>query len=124
MSRSPRTTYRITGYGGVMAADDLLAVSPLGRALLLRFFATHTDQVAQVEVRTGADELPELWATDLTAVTTAEVSFPAAGAPMARVLHLPSLEGIQAGRERVTVDGDRRPLHRGRLPARRRLGGA
>ena len=103
------TTYRITGYGGVMAADDLLAVSPLGRALLLRFFATHTDQVAQVEVRTGADELPELWATDLTTVTTAEVSFPAAGAPMARVLDLPSLAGMPVGQERVTVEvtGDR-----------------
>jgi hypothetical protein len=36
-----------------MAADDLLAVSPLGRALLLQFFATHIDQVAQVEVRVG-----------------------------------------------------------------------
>jgi hypothetical protein len=65
-------------------------VSPLGRALLLRFFATHIDQVNQVEVRVGADELPELWATDLTTVTKAEVSFPASGAPMARVLHLPS----------------------------------
>jgi predicted acetyltransferase len=103
------TTYRITGYGGVMAADDLLALSPLGRALLLRFFGGHTDQVAQVEVRVGADELPELWATDLTAVVKAEVSFPAAGAPMARVLHLPSLAGLPAGRERVTVAvaGDR-----------------
>jgi predicted acetyltransferase len=103
------TTYRITGYGGVMVADDLLAVSPLGRALLLRFFAAHTDQVAQVEVRVGADELPELWATDLTATARAEVSFPAAGAPMARVLDLPALAGMQAGRERVTVEvtGDR-----------------
>jgi hypothetical protein len=35
------TTYRIAGYGGVMAAGDLLAVSPLGRALLLQFFAMH-----------------------------------------------------------------------------------
>jgi predicted acetyltransferase len=103
------TTYRITGYGGVMVADDLLAVSPLGRALLLRFLAAHTDQVSQVEVRVGADELPELWATDLTARATAEVSFPAAGAPMARVLDLPSLAGLPVGQERVAVEvaGDR-----------------
>ena len=94
---------------GVMVASDLLAVSPLGRALLLRFFAAHTDQVTQVEVRVAADELPELWATDLTAVLKAEVSFPAAGAPMARVLDLPSLQGMVTGPERVTVAvaGDR-----------------
>jgi predicted acetyltransferase len=97
------TTYRVTGFGGVMSAGDLLAVSPLGRALLLRFFATHIDQVTSVEAFVAPDDLPELWATDLTGVTKAEVSFPAAGAPMARVLALPPLQGMAAGRERVTV---------------------
>jgi len=103
------TTYRITGYGGVMTTGDLLAASPLGRALLLRFFATHIDQVASVEAWVGPHEQPELWATDLTGVIKAEVSFPAAGAPMARVLSLPSLRGMAAGPERVTVAvaGDR-----------------
>lgn len=103
------TTYRLTGFGGVLAASDLLAVNPLGRALLLRFFATHTDQVAQVEAVTDPADLPELWATDLTGVVKAEVSFPAAGAPMARVLSLPALQGMAVGRERVTVavTGDR-----------------
>jgi predicted acetyltransferase len=103
------TTYRITGFGGVLAASDLLAVHPLGRALLLRFFATHTDQVAQVEAVTDPADLPELWATDLTGVVKTEVSFPAAGAPMARVLSLPALQGMAAGPERVTVavTGDR-----------------
>lgn len=96
-------TYRITGFGGVMTASDLLAVSPLGRALLLRFIATHVDQVASVEAAVGPDEQPELWATDLTGAIKAEVSFPAAGAPMARVLSVPSLGGMAAGRERVTV---------------------
>jgi predicted acetyltransferase len=103
------TTYRITGFGGVLAANDLLAVNPLGRALLLRFFATHIDQVAQVEAVTDPADLPELWATDLTGVVRTEVSFPAAGAPMARVLSLPALQGMTAGKERVTVEvtGDR-----------------
>jgi predicted acetyltransferase len=102
-------TYRITGFGGLLAADDLLAVSPLGRALLLQFVARHTDQVAQAEVRVAADELPELWATDLPAVSRAEISFPAASAPMARVLSLPSLAGLRAGPARVAVEvtGDR-----------------
>ena len=102
-------SYRITGFGGVLAASDLLAVNPLGRALLLRFFATHTDQVASVEAVTDPAELPELWATDLTGVVKAEVSFPAAGAPMARVLSLPALQGMAVGPQRVTIEvtGDR-----------------
>lgn len=103
------TTFRITGFGGVLAASDLLAVNPLGRALLLRFFATHTDQVTRVEAVTDPAELPELWATDFTGSVHAEVSFPAAGAPMARVLSLSALQGMTVGRERATVavTGDR-----------------
>ena len=97
-------TYRITGFGGVLAADDMLMASPLGRALLLQFFARHIDQVSHVEVQVGAGELPELWATDLAAVTQATTSFPASAAPMARVLSLGSLAGLPAGAERVTVE--------------------
>jgi predicted N-acetyltransferase YhbS len=97
-------TYRISGFAGVLAADDMLTASPLGRALLLRFFARHIDQVSQVEVQVGACELPELWATDLAAVTQATTSFPASPAPMARVLSLGLLSGMPAGEERVTVE--------------------
>lgn len=101
--------YRISGYGGVLTAADLLAVSPLGRALLLQFLARHIGQVTQAEIWVSPDELPELWATDLAAVTRAEISFPGAPAPMARVLSLPSLAGLRAGPQAVTVEvaGDR-----------------
>jgi len=96
--------YRITGYAGVLTADDMLTASPLGRALLLQFFARHLDQVSQIEVHVGPAELPELWATDMAAVTQATTSFPASAAPMARVLSLGSLAGLPAGAERVTVE--------------------
>jgi predicted N-acetyltransferase YhbS len=97
-------TYRITGYAGVLTADDMLTADPLGRALLLQFFARHIDQVSRVEVQVGAGELPELWATDMAAVTQATTSFPASPAPMARVLSLGPLSGMPAGDERVTVE--------------------
>jgi len=45
-------TYRIDGFAGDLVADDLLIASPLGRALLLQFFATHTDQVARITATT------------------------------------------------------------------------
>jgi predicted acetyltransferase len=98
------TTYRITGHNGVLEADDFLTTSPLGKALLLQFFARHIDQVSEVEVQVDPQELPELWATDLVAMTQATTSFPESPAPMARVLSLNSLAGMPTGRERVTVE--------------------
>ena len=103
-------TYRITGYSGVLVADDMLTSGAFGRALLLQFFARHIDQVSQVEVQVGADELPELWTTDMAAVTQATTSFPASPAPMARVICLERLAGMPAGAERVTVEVAADPL--------------
>lgn len=98
------TAYRITGFAGVLTADDMLTASPLGRALLLQFFARHIDQVREVEVQVPADEFPELWATDLAAVTQATTAFPNSAAPMARVVSLTALAGLAAGPERVVVE--------------------
>ena len=112
-------TYQITGSAGVLVADDMLTASPLGRALLLQFFARHVDQVSEVEVQVGAGELPELWATDLAAVTQATTSFPDSPAPMARVLALGSLAGMPAGEEHITVEVVADPLHRGPVPPTR-----
>jgi hypothetical protein len=97
-------TYRISRYGGDLLADDLLARSPLGRALLLQFFARHVDQVSRVVVTVPAGEIPELWTTDLAVVTQAAISFPVAPAPMARVLSLDLLAGMPVGPGRVTVE--------------------
>jgi predicted acetyltransferase len=96
--------YRITGFGGALRADDMLTASPLGRALLLRFFARHIDQVREIEVQVAADDFPELWATDLAAVTQATTAFPDSAAPMGRVLSLTALAGLAAGPERVVVE--------------------
>jgi predicted acetyltransferase len=97
-------TYRIEGFGRGLIADDLLAASPVGRALLLQFFAAHADQVATITATIPADELPELWATDFAAVTQATTSFPDSPAPMARVLSLERLAGMPTGTGRVTVE--------------------
>jgi predicted N-acetyltransferase YhbS len=97
-------TYRIAGYGGDLVADDLLTTSPLSRALLLQFFARHVDQVSRVVATVAAGETPELWATDLAAVTEARISFPGSPAPMARVLSLDGLVGMATGPGRVAVE--------------------
>ena len=97
-------TYRIDGHDGTLVADDLLTATPLGRALLLQFFARHVDQVARISAVVAADETPELWATDLAAHTETRVAFPGAPSPMARVLSLDGLRGLPTGPGRVRVD--------------------
>jgi hypothetical protein len=102
-------TYRIDDHGGELIADDLLATDPYARASLLQFFARHVDQVTRIRVQLPADELPELWLTDLAVHVEARVSRPGSPAPMARLLSLDALAGLPAGAGRVTVElvGDR-----------------
>ncbi|BCB74131.1 hypothetical protein GCM10022251_10680 [Phytohabitans flavus] len=96
--------YQISRHGGEMLVDDLLTTTPLSRALLLQFFARHVDQVDRVVAGIAADELPELWATDLGTVTEARTRVPNMNAPMARVLAVPPLAGAQVGPGRVVVE--------------------
>jgi predicted N-acetyltransferase YhbS len=97
-------TYRITHHGGDLVTDDLLITSPLSRTLLLKFFACHVDQVARVVTTVAPNEIPELWATDLSAVTETKISFPTSPAPMARVLSLDALTGMPTGPGRVEIE--------------------
>jgi predicted N-acetyltransferase YhbS len=97
-------TYRIDDHGGTLRADDLLAAGPLGRALLLQFFARHVDQVARISAIVAPDETPELWATDFATHTESTVAFPGRVAPMARLLTLDGLHGMPVGPGRVRVE--------------------
>ncbi|NES15771.1 MULTISPECIES: enhanced intracellular survival protein Eis [Micromonospora] len=102
-------TYRIDDHGGTLLADDLLAEDPYARASLLQFFARHVDQVDRISVQLPADELPELWLTDLAVHVEARVSRPGSPAPMARLLSLDALADLPTGPGRVRVElvGDR-----------------
>jgi predicted N-acetyltransferase YhbS len=96
--------YRITDYGADLIADDLLTTGPLGRALLLQFFARHVDQVARVTVTISTDEVPELWGTDLAVTTEGQVNHPRKGGPMVRALDMPALSGTPVGAGDVTIE--------------------
>ncbi len=96
--------YRVDRFGGDLVASDLLTTGPLGRALLLQFFARHVDQVARIVVTISTDEVPELWGTDLAAVTEGKIGFPRQGGPMVRVLDMESLTGTAAGPGAVTIE--------------------
>lgn len=102
-------TYRIEEHGGTLEADDLLAASPFGRALLLQFLARHVDQVDRVSVIVAADDLPELWLTDLGVVCETRVTLPDHSAPMVRLLSVDALAGLATGVGccRIELTGDR-----------------
>jgi predicted acetyltransferase len=102
--------YRIDQYGGDLIAQDMLTTGPLGRALLLQFFARHVDQVERVVVTVGLDDVPELWGTDLAATLKSAVAFPRSPGPMARVLDLEGLAGMPVGNAGVTVEVADDPL--------------
>jgi predicted N-acetyltransferase YhbS len=97
--------YRIDRFGGDLLADDLLATGPLGRALLLQYFARHVDQVARVIVTVGTDEVPELWGTDFPVLTQGRVEHPRQAGPMARLLSMEALTGTATtADEAITVE--------------------
>jgi predicted N-acetyltransferase YhbS len=96
--------YRIDRFGGDLVAQDLLTTGPLGRALLLQFFARHVDQVAQIVLTIGTDEVPDLWGTDMAVVTRGTVSYPREGGPMVRILDMDALNGTPVGDAAVTVE--------------------
>lgn len=96
--------YRIDEYGGDLVGENLLTTEPLGRALLLQYFARHVDQAARVTVKVGTDEVPELWGTDMSVVTAGTVALPREGGPMVRVLDLDALTGMTVGEATAVVE--------------------
>ncbi|MEU4243773.1 GNAT family N-acetyltransferase [Actinoplanes sp. NPDC026619] len=96
--------YVIEAHGGDLVAQDLHCTGPLGRALLLQFFARHVDQVARVSVRLSTDDVPELWGVDFEVTVEGRVDNPTDNAPMVRVLDMEALSGSQAGPGEVTVE--------------------
>jgi predicted N-acetyltransferase YhbS len=96
--------YRIDRFGGDLLGQEFLVTGPLGRALLLQFFARHVDQVGRIVLKLGVDEVPDLWGTDMAVTTEGRVSYPSNAGPMVRILDLAALTGVRAGAGGVTVE--------------------
>jgi predicted acetyltransferase len=96
-------TFRITGYGGSLHAETFYYRTSAARYQLLDWIGRHVDQVKDAWIRLGPREFPELWYQDLNAEisTTFEHAWPA---PMARIISVAELGGLEAGDGRITVD--------------------
>ena len=89
--------YRIDRFGGDLVGQDFLVTGPLGRALLLQFFARHVDQIGRIVLTLDTAEVPDLWGTDMAVTTEGRVAYPSNAGPMARVLGMAALTGMGAG---------------------------
>lgn len=96
-------TFRITGYGGSFHAETFYYRTSVARYQLLAWIGRHVDQVKDAWLKLGPREFPELWYGDLNAEisTTFEHAWPA---PMARIISVADLGGLQAGDGRIAVD--------------------
>jgi len=91
-------------HGRKRLSHGVLCAGPLGRALLLQFFARHVDQVARIVVKVSIDEVPELWGTDMQVSTEGKVANPTKNAPMVRVLDVEALAGTPVGPGAITIE--------------------
>jgi hypothetical protein len=96
--------YRIAAHAGELSGGALLSTGPLGRALILRFLAHHTDQVGEVVLSVPPDETPELWGEDFAVRTVVDVHQPESSAPMVRVLSVEDLAGGAVGPAQAVVE--------------------
>jgi predicted acetyltransferase len=96
-------TFRITGYGGSLHAETFYSRTSAARYQLLDWIGRHVDQVKDAWIRLGPQEFPELWYGDLNAEisTTFEHAWPA---PMARIISVAELGGLEAGDGRIAIE--------------------
>ena len=96
-------TFHITGYTESLHAGTFYYRTSAARYQLLDWIGRHVDQVKHAWIKLGPQEFPELWFGDLHAEisTTFEHAWPA---PMARIVSVAELGGLEAGDGRIAID--------------------
>ncbi|BCJ36726.1 hypothetical protein Athai_42290 [Actinocatenispora thailandica] len=98
--------YTITEHGADLDAHRFLYRDPVTRSLLLAWVARHTDQVASAVLPLPPGETPETWTADADLTVETKVAPMTDAAPMARILSVAGLAGIDAGPGELTVRVD------------------
>src|SRR5579883_334395 len=87
--------YRIQSYASseehFMQVRDFFYSHSQGKYLLLEWFARHTDQVKEIELKLPPGELPETWFPDLTIQVSSQKP------PMGRIIDVAAIAGMQTG---------------------------
>lgn len=91
-------------FGDELRARRVLVDEPVARLALLRWLGGHADQFSSYDLALPPGDYPEVWYTDVAYDDETISKVPTHGAPMARVLDLPALAGIEVGDGRVVVD--------------------
>lgn len=92
------------GFGDELRARRFLVDDPAGRLALLRWLGGHADQFVTYDLTLPPGDYPEVWYTDVAYDDETISKVPTHGAPMARIIDLPALAGIEVGDGRVVVE--------------------
>ncbi len=93
--------YTITGFEGELNVKYFHYLNANGKYLLFEWLKRHTDQVKSIKLFTKPHEMPELWLTDLKASRSSRSWVPS---PMARIVDLMQLEGMQVGEGQISLN--------------------
>lgn len=92
------------GFGDELRGRRFLVDDPAGRLALLRWLGGHADQFTTYDLALPPGDYPEVWYTDVAYDDETMSKVPTHGAPMARIIDLPALAGIEVGDGRVVVE--------------------
>jgi len=92
------------GFGDELRGRRFLVDDPAGRLALLRWLGGHADQFATYDLALPPGDYPEVWYTDVAYDDETMSKVPTHGAPMARIIDLPALAGMEVGDGSVVVE--------------------
>ncbi len=97
-------TYKITGFWKEIKVRDFYYKNSQGKYLLLKWLASHSDQIKEVHLPIRPDEFPETWVYDTLWGTKGKIkSRDWVPCPMGRVTIVDSLNGLNVGSGKISI---------------------
>ena len=97
-------TYKITGFWKEIKVRDFYYKNSQGKYLLLKWFASHSDQIKEVHLPIRPDEYPETWVYDTLWGEKGKIkSRDWVPCPMGRVTIVEGLNGLNVGSGKISI---------------------
>ncbi|MFW9853187.1 MAG: sterol carrier protein domain-containing protein, partial [Candidatus Thorarchaeota archaeon] len=97
-------TYKITGFWKEIKVRDFYYKNSQGKYLLLKWLASHSDQIKEVHLPIRPDEFPETWVYDTFWGSKGKIkSRDWVPCPMGRVSIVEGLNGLNVGLGKISI---------------------
>ena len=97
-------TYKITGFWKEIKVRDFYYKNSQGKYLLLKWFASHSDQIKEVHLPIRPDEFPETWVYDTLWGAKGKIkSRDWVPSPMGRVVIIEQMSGLKVGSGKISI---------------------